>query len=174
MASEPSSELHIGEILERVVGAGIDFVLIGGIAGLAHGSAYPTFDIDVAYSRDRANLERLARVLKELDVTLRDAPAQLPVDLDAAALDRSPMLTLETTYGPLDLIADPAGVPSYEALRDAAWLAEIEGVEVRVASLDHLIAMKRAAGRPKDALMAAEYTALANEIARAKKGPARD
>jgi hypothetical protein len=51
-------------------------------------------------------------------------------------------------------------------LKDAAVVADVEGYSVRFASLDHLIAMKEAAGRNKDKLMATEYRTLADEIRR--------
>lgn len=57
-------------LLRTLARQGVDFVVIGGLAGLAHGSAYPTYDLDVAYARDTTNLERLADALKELDVTM--------------------------------------------------------------------------------------------------------
>ena len=164
-----TGELGVGSILERLVGAGVDFVLIGGIAGLAHGSAYPTFDLDIAYARDRPNLGRLAKALEGLDASLRDAPGDLPVTLDSTALDRAALLTLNTRFGPLDLLSELEGVGSYEALRSGAVVTTIEAVAVRVATLDHLIAMKRAAGRPKDVLMVDEYIALADEIARVER-----
>lgn len=55
----------------------------------------------------------------------------------------------------------------YEDLKRGAGNAEeLEGVLLIVASLDHLIAMKEAAGRTKDKLMATEYRMLADEIIR--------
>jgi len=59
-----------------------------------------------------------------------------------------------------------AGIRSYEELRRASEPVEVFGMEARIASLDHLIAMKRAANRPKDQLMVLEYVALADEIRR--------
>ena len=53
-----------------------------------------------------------------------------------------------------------------------AWRAEIEGVEVPIASIDHLIAMKRAANRTKDKLMLEEYIVIADEQRRLEKGAA--
>jgi hypothetical protein len=35
-------------LLEALSAGGVDFVVIGGVAGGAHGSAYPTYDLDVA------------------------------------------------------------------------------------------------------------------------------
>jgi hypothetical protein len=102
-------------------------------------------------------------VLADLDVTLRDAPPRLPFVADLRALREGEAFTFMTALGPLDLVAEPLGVASYKALRARAVSLPIAGLRVPVASLDHLIAMKRAAGRPKDLLMASEYQALADE-----------
>lgn len=159
--------LRADRLLQALSRHGVDFVVIGGIAGLVHGSAYPTFDLDVVYSRDRANLERLVAALEELDLSLRGAPVDLPFQLDVRTLENGANFTFDTPYGSFDILADAAGMSAYEELRGEARVDEIEGIEVRVASLDHLIAMKRAANRTKDKLMVEEYIALADEQRRA-------
>jgi hypothetical protein len=149
-------------LLETLVRGGVDFVVIGGVAGGSYGSAFGTEDLDVAYARDGDNLERLAAVLIVLDARLRGAPADLPFVPDAKTLQNGANFTFLTRYGSLDVLADPAGAPPYTELKAAATRIVVRGVEVRVASLDHLIAMKEAAGRPKDKLMATEYRGLAD------------
>jgi hypothetical protein len=170
MAMAPSSPSDPSLRLERLFGAlmrhGVDFVVVGGIAGLAHGSAYPTFDLDVAYSRERPNLERLARALRELDVTLRGAPPDLPFQVDAQTLENGANFTFDSPYGKFDALGDVKGSGGFERLRSESLLRSIEGVEVRIASLDRLIEMKRAADRPKDRNMVEEYIVLADEIKR--------
>ena len=153
-------------ILETLVRHGVDFVLIGGLAGVALGSAYQTSDIDIAYSRSRGNLERLVSALIELGATLRGAPKNLPFQLDARTIAVGASFTFDTRYGPLDIIADPAGAPPYEKLRGEAVELDVRGFVVAVASIDHLIAMKEAAGRNRDKLMATEDRVLADEIRR--------
>lgn len=150
-------------ILEAFAREGVDFVVIGGVAGGAYGSSFGTFDVDLAYGREHANLERIATVLRSLGAVLRGAPPDLPFQLDGATLAAGENFTFSTRLGSVDLFAHLPGAPPYERLRDAATLIEIRGQRVRVASLDHLIAMKEAAGRPKDLLMASEYRDLAQE-----------
>ena len=163
------AEFDPRKLLETLLSHGVDFVLIGGLAGTARGSAYITLDVDIAYERSRANLERLAGALRELDATLRGAPADLPFTLDAKTLENGANFTFDTRHGPLDILADPAGAPTYASLRDEAGdELEVEGVRMRVASLDHLIAMKEAAGRTKDLLMASEYRVLSDELRRSR------
>jgi hypothetical protein len=155
----------------------VDFVVVGGIAGMSHGSTYPSFDLDIAYSRDRANLKRLVAALKDLDATLRVGadpspdPEAMPFQLGVKAIETGRNFSFNTSCGPLDVLGDPGGVSSYRDLADASRETEIEGHPVRVASLDHLIAMKRDAGRPKDRLMVEEYIVLADEGGRASDEP---
>ncbi len=147
----------------------VDFVVIGGMAGVAQGSALPTYDLDVAYARDRGNLERLVAALRELQATPRGAPPEVPFVLDAKTLENGSHFTFDTPYGPFDILSDPVGAPRYELLKKAAVDTEIEGTRVLVASLDHLIGMKKATGRSKDEYMAMEYRTLADEIARRRR-----
>lgn len=153
--------LALLEVLHR---HGVDFVVVGGVAGGAHGSAYPTYDLDVAYGRSAENLERLADALGELKATLRGAPPGLPFQLDVETLRQGANFTFTTTYGDLDILSHLDGAPPYAALKDAGTVVTVRGATVVVASLDHLIAMKEAAGRTKDKLMATEYRVLSDEI----------
>ncbi len=158
---EPFDPLPLLEALAR---AEIDFVLIGGVAGGSYGSAHGTFDVDVAYARDRDNLERLAAVLRELGATLRGAPPDLPFQLDAKTLENGANFTFETAQGSLDILSDPVGAPPYSELKAKGTTIAVRGFDVVVASLDHLIAMKEAAGRTKDKLHATEYRMLSDEL----------
>lgn len=141
--------------------AGIDFVVIGGFAAIAHGSVQVTRDLDICYSTDAPNLEALGRGLVELGARLRGVAEDVPFVPEGATLRRTRVLTLETAEGPLDILADPAGTPGYEILSQRAIEVPVAGVIVRVASLEDLLAMKRASGRPKDLLAVEELEAIA-------------
>ena len=156
-------------VLRHLAEAGVDFVVIGGVAGGAHGSVYPTYDIDIAYARDDDNLERLADALGAIGARLRGAPADARFQLDARSLREGANLTFATDFGPVDILGDAAGAPPYARLKSRAKLAEIDGQQIPFASLDDLIAMKEAAGRNKDKLMATEYRTLADEIRRRER-----
>lgn len=157
--------LDPGVLLAALVRHGVDFVVIGGVAGLALGSSYPTYDLDVAYSREAGNVKRLVAALKELDVRLRGAPEDLPFVLEERTIENGSNFTFETPYGHFDVLAHIDGISSYEGLRRGSAVQDIDGHPVRVASIDHLIAMKRAANRTKDKLMLEEYIVLADELA---------
>ena len=74
----------------------------------------------------------------------------LASDASSVILRRTRMLTLDTDDGGLDLLVAPPGAPPYPTLRARADVVSLEGTDVRIASLSHLLAMKRAAGRPRD------------------------
>lgn len=157
-------------ILEVLVRHEVEFVLAGGLAGVVLGSAFQTGDVDVVYDRSRANLERLAAALTELGATLRGAPKDVPFQLDARTLAAGQNFTFDTRYGSLDILGDAAGAPKYEVLRAHSTAYDIGGVTIRVSSIDHLIAMKTSAARPRDQLMVSEYKLLADEIRRRERG----
>jgi hypothetical protein len=144
--------------------------VIGGIAGIVHGSAQTTFDFDVVYSREKQNLKRMGAALTELGVTLRNAPPDLPFKPDARTLAAGCNFTFESRHGNFDLLGEASGMRDYETMRAAARVEEFWGVSVRVASLDDLVRMKRAAGRPKDKSMAEELIAIAEDQRRSAKG----
>jgi transcriptional regulator with XRE-family HTH domain len=154
--------LDLHPLLGALVRHGVDFVVVGGVAGWIHGSSYPTYDLDVAYARDAGNLERLAAALVELDVRWRGGPADLPIEVDAVMLHNGANFTFETRFGHFDILGALTGVRDYETLRREARIESYDGLDVRVASIDHLIAMKRAANRVKDRLMLLEYKELAS------------
>jgi hypothetical protein len=138
------------ELIGALVRAGVDFVVIGGVAVVVQASPRFTRDLDISYATDTANLEKLGALLVALDARLRGVEEDLPFTPDARTLRHARMLTLTTREGDLDLLVDPPGSPGYPALRRHADVVNLDGHSVRIASLEDLIEMKRAAGRPQD------------------------
>lgn len=139
-------------LIERLVAHGVDFVVVGGIAMVLQGSARLTQDLDITYSSAPTNLEVLGAALVELEAKLRGVTEDIPFVPDGQTLRRTMMLTLDTDHGPIDLLGQPSGAPPYDELRRGADRVNVGGVAILVASLEHLEAMKRAAGREKDRL----------------------
>jgi predicted nucleotidyltransferase len=153
-------EFHLTALLKRLTAHGVDFVVVGGIAMVGHGSARITRDLDVCYATDPANLEALGRAMVELGARLRGVDDGLPFVPDAQTLRRTSILTLESADGWIDLLVSPPGAPAYEQLRSRAERVSIDGIAVLIASLDDLGAMKRAAGRSKDQIDLEEIEAI--------------
>jgi hypothetical protein len=153
-------ELNAEEILRRLTVRGVDFVVIGGIAAVLHGSAGMTYDLDICFATDDGNLKALGDVLVALGARLKGVAEHVPVVPDARTLRRVEVLTLVTDLGELDVLARPAGSPGYEALRRNADRFDLGEFSVLVASIDDLIAMKAAAGRKKDLAAIEELEAI--------------
>jgi hypothetical protein len=148
----------------RVLSAqGVRFIVIGGFAARAWGSPTMTNDLDLCYERSPDNLERLATALRELGATLRGAPAGLPFQLDAHTLRAGDSFTFETSAGALDCLGTPAGTAGYTDLAQSAAEIDLDGMPILVTSLDDLMRMKRAAGRPKDRIELEILAALREE-----------
>lgn len=168
--SLPPKAPELDKLLEPLIRNGVEFVLIGGMAGIAHGSTYPSYDLDVVYSRSRANIARLVPALEEIGVRLRGAPEDLPFQLDARTIENGANFTFLTPYGDLDVLGDVAGVQAFEELATNAVERKLGGLPVKIASIDDLIAMKRAANRTKDKLMVEDYLVIADEQRRLDEG----
>jgi predicted nucleotidyltransferase len=143
-------ELHLEGLLRALVSHGVDFVVVGGIAVIAHGSARITRDLDICYATDQSNLDVLGAALLDLEARLRGVSEEVPFVPDGGTLRRTTILTLDTKHGWIDLLAAPSGAPPYAALRERAERVTLGDIAVLVASLDDLESMKRAAGRPRD------------------------
>jgi len=138
----------------------VRFVVIGGIAATFQGSTTITRDFDICYSRERANMERLTSALRELNARLRGVDVDVPFQLDATSLRNGLNFTFKTKHGDFDCLGDPGGGFDYELLKRNADQMDVGGWKVMVASLDDLIAMKRAAGRNKDRIEVENLSAL--------------
>lgn len=150
-------------LLTALADAGVEFIIIGGFAATAHGSAHITVDLDVVYRRTADNIDRLARALEPLRPYLRGAPPGLPFRFDPDTIRQGLNFTLVTQAGDLDLLGEATGGGTYEALLPHSEVRDVAGLECRFVDLPTLIRLKRAAGRPKDLERIAELEALRQE-----------
>lgn len=161
--------MSLGGILQGLADAGVRFVVIGGVAATAHGSARITNDVDICYDPSPENRERLAGVLALWHAYLRGVEPGLPFVMDARTLRDVPVMTLVTDEGDLDVMDRVAGVGEFPAVWRQSDEVVFEGVVVRALNLDALIASKRATGRRKDEEALLELEALREERRRQKK-----
>lgn len=145
------TEAAFDEILRRLVAAGAEFVVIGGLALGAKGVIRATKDIDIVVSHDPENLKVVAEVAVAAGGHVQRGEALLGTPFSVAAeLANGEQMAIETDLGRLDIVQGLDGVPSFEELRPRASDAEVLGVNVAVCSAEDLRAMKRAAGRGQD------------------------
>ena len=149
--------------LRVLVKRGVRFIVVGGVAGRILGSPAITNDLDICYERRGENYEALADALRELGAELRGAPAGLPFQLDARSIKQGDCFTFTTAAGDLDCLGTPSGTRGYSDLLQNATEEDLgEGLRVWITSIDDLLRMKRAAGRPKD-LIAVEILSAVKE-----------
>ena len=142
----------------------VEFIIVGGAAATAHGSARLTLDLDVVYNRGRENIARIFNALRPIQPYLRGAPAGLPFEWSAETLAKGLNFTLITTLGALDLLGEIVGGGSYDQLVPETIIVDVGGVHCKCLSLERLIKVKRAAGRPKDLEAVAELEQILDEI----------
>ncbi len=153
MASEDFDPVRMLTALRE---AGVQFVLVGGMAAILHGDVGVTLDLDIVPEREPDNLDRLAIALGTLEARIRTegAPEGLPFDCSGRFfrnLAPDSILNLTTQVGDLDLTLCPSGTEGYRDLRrDAIEIEAADGVHILVASLADVIRSKEAAGREKD------------------------
>ena len=147
-------------VLRVLTDGAVEFVLIGGVAANLHGSARATFDVDVVYSRARANITRLVKCLSPFKPYLRGAPPGLPFEFDEATVRNGLNFTLDTQLGEVDVLGEVAGGGNYAQLLPYTVELDAFGVRCKCVTLERLIQLKRAAGRPKDFESLAELQLL--------------
>ncbi len=152
------------DILSQLCLGQVEFILIGGLAAMAHGSARATVDVDIVYKRTLENLRRIETTLAPHDPYLRGAPPGLPFRFDVATIQSGLNFTLRTSIGDLDLLGEVAGGGDYESLIAHSEALELFGNNLQCVTLSKLIELKRAAGRPKDFEAIAELEALREEL----------
>ena len=150
-------------LLRALAQAEVEFILVGGAAAIAHGSARLTQDVDVVYRCNTNNRKRLVAALEPYAPYLRGAPRGLPFIFDERTLARGLNFTLTTDLGDIDLLGEITGGGSFDDLYPHTVVLRVFGLECRGLSLDRLIEVKRAAGRPKDLEAIAELEAIREE-----------
>jgi predicted nucleotidyltransferase len=147
-------ELDIRGILAELDRAGVKYLVIGGVAVGFHGYVRATKDVDIVPDPDPQNIQRLARVLRELDAEVEGAEdfkdEALPDPLNPEVLELGGNWVLSTRLGRFDIMQWIGENALWDMLAPAAIETEVDGLAVRFASYEDLIALKEMAGRPED------------------------
>jgi len=151
------------ELIRLFSSSGVEFIVIGGMAATAHGSARLTKDLDLVYRRTPENIARLVAALAPYSPYLRGAPPGLPFRWDETTIQRGLNFTLVTSLGDVDLLGEVTGGGNYDDLLIDVVRLQLFSVECLCLGLERLIYVKRAAGRPKDFEAIAELEAILEE-----------
>jgi hypothetical protein len=161
----------LNQLLQRLADSRVDFVVVGGFAGVLHGSALVTRDLDICAVLTPENIERLRATLKDLNPCHRMTPQRLSF-LTVPGLGESVAnLYLETDWGVVDILSSIAGVGDFESIKGNSEAFDIAGRSCRLISLPDLVRAKEAMGREKDLLAAKELRAIAAMREKSKSGP---
>ncbi len=160
--------VKVKEILNRLKFNNVKFIVVGGMAAIAQGSAHLTADIDICYGRDKENLENLVKAFTPFHPYLRGAPRDLPFIFDARTLKAGLNFTFSTDVGDIDLIGELSGIGYYDEVIKLSEETEIYNQKYYVLTLEGLIQNKKAVARKKDLELLTELEAL-REIRKRKE-----
>lgn len=151
---------RIQNILQLLINNNIEFVIIGGVAAVAHGSAYSTSDLDICYSRSMENLKKLSDTLYSINAKLRNAPPDIPFTPDVPTLKSGLNFAFVTALGDFDILGEVGGIGFYQEVKNISNEDIVFGLKCFVLDLDGLLASKKFAGRGKDKPVIIELEAL--------------
>jgi hypothetical protein len=134
--------------------------VVGGVAAAIQGSARLANDLDICYDPSPDNLDALVQLLRGWHAYLREVEPGLPFTLDLRALRATPVMTLTTDLGDLDLLDQIPGVGSYADVLAASEPVRIDAIKFRALKLPALISAKKATGRARDREHVIELEAL--------------
>lgn len=161
---------HIELPLNSLIANSVEFVIVGGVAIIAHGVPYATFDLDFCYSRTSENLRKIVLALVSFNPRLRGFPTDLPFIWDERTLQNGTNFALQTDIGDIDLLGEVAGVGSYLEVFANSMTLKLFDNDVRVLSLEDLIKAKKAAGRPKDLFILPQLETLQETLSETDQG----
>jgi len=150
----------LSQLLQRLADSGVEFVIIGGFAGVLHGSALVTRDLDICAVLTPSNIERLREALKDLNPQHRMTPQALSFLQVPKPGESVNNLYLKTDWGIVDILSSVLGLGGLEQITGRAEEIVIGGRTCRLMGIDDLIKAKESMGREKDALAAKELKAI--------------
>ncbi len=143
-----SSDLF--NLLERLVNAGVNFVIVGGFAGVVHGCTYVTQDIDICCDFSPDTLLALQKAISDLHPVHRMTPGRKGLKLTEQTCGQFKNLYLDTDIGQLDCLSFIDGLGDYSEVKQESELIEVEEIRMRVLSVDALIKAKKTMNRLRD------------------------
>jgi len=158
---KPENVPAIEKLAQALNESGVKWVLVGGMALTLHGGSLLTSDCDLAFEKSEDNLQRLKSALESISARPLRASDNGEYELDFSTL-LAPFMHLKSEVGPVDLINRLPGVDSFEGLYSRSVEIDVDGIEIRIASIDDLIRLKSGTDRPKDALHLEMLKALIN------------
>jgi hypothetical protein len=161
----------LSQLLSRLAESRVDFVVVGGFAGVLHGSSLVTRNLDICAVLTPESIENLRQTLGDLNPRHRMTLQKLSFLQVTRPGDSAKNLYLETDWGVVDILSSITGLDGFEAIKANSERFEMAGKKIRLMSLPDLVRAKESLGREKDILAAKELRAIAAIRERAKTGP---
>jgi hypothetical protein len=139
----------LSALLKGLSEAGLEFIVVGGLAAVAQGAPVTTFDLDIVHHQTDDNIKKLSVFLKSIDAFQR-RPDDKIIEPTEADIKAKGHLLLNTRYGPLDILAFIEKGRGFKELLTDTVEIELYGHKVYVLSLHTLIELKRDSKDPKD------------------------
>lgn len=152
------------DLVLKLHSSGAEFVLAGGFGVVVQGSSLVTRDVDVACNMEPDNLLKIFLAFENLHPRHRMTPQKLPFTREQAEKGGLHHLYLSTDWGQLDCLGEIRGLGGYTECLAQSEAVDLDGVEVRVLTLDALITAKRAMGRPRDLHAVLELEAIREKL----------
>ena len=157
----------LAQILQRLNAGGVQFVLIGGLAAVKHGTCYVTYDVDICVPADPQNFLKIGAAVKDLHPRFRQR-RDLPFELTPERLSGLKNLYLITDIGPLDCLSEVAAIGDYSAVLQESELTAFPFGECRILKIGALIRAKEAIGRPEDFSVTRQLRAIQEKLSKPK------
>lgn len=147
--ADSEEPLDIRELFEALQRHEVDYLVIGGVAVQVHGHRRTTKDLDVMPAPGAENAAKLAAALADVQARPADQEGgEAPSEDQLSVAAIVPPLT--TIHGELHVLFEPKGAVAWDEMRDRALVVELGDAKIAISSLDDLIRMKLASGRPED------------------------
>lgn len=139
----------LSDLIGGLSRAGIEFVIVGGLAAVIQGAPVTTMDLDIVHNQKEENIRKLLSFLKQIDAHYRRPDDKMikPREQDLAAKGH---VHLSTDLGPLDILAFIEKGYSYQDILPNSVEIEFRGYKIRVLELETLIELKRHSKDSKD------------------------
>jgi hypothetical protein len=138
------------DLLKKLAAADVDFVVVGGFAGVVYGCTCVTQDLDICCDFSADNLLRLQKALLGLNPVHRMTPSRKKLELTKDNCASLKNLYLDTDIGQLDCLSFINGVGDFQTVKQKSMLIKADDIRLPVLNLDALIETKKAMDRPRD------------------------
>jgi acylphosphatase len=137
-------------LVDRLSDASVEFVIIGGLAGIIHGLARTNQNIEVCCKFTPENLLKLFAAIKNANPVHRMSPNRPVLVLNSQNADKFKNLYLDTDIGQLNCLGEVQGIGNFDEVCKNAISVQVGGKNYQVLSLDALIKSKKSLNRPTD------------------------